>query len=871
MDEQKIHDVFPGWGIVRPIGSGSYGTVYEIARDDGIVRERAALKVITIPQSKNEIEELYDEGYDGDSVTATFKTYLNSIVKEYTMMRELGGSANVVKCDDIRYIQHDDGIGWDIYIRMELLTPLKKALGKTVNEAEVVRIGKDICRALMLCARRDIVHRDIKPENIFVSETGDYKLGDFGIARTMDKTTSATVAGTYDYMAPEVYYGKKYGASVDVYSLGMVLYWLLNERRIAFLKPSETPPSATEKEEARAKRLRGDPLPPPAHGSLELRRIVRKACAFEPRDRYRSAEELLEALEGMQQDGTLRIFPDDPPDDGTDDEPTLPPDYQKTVLDKLRTPPQPPEKQHSKLPLIAAIVLGAGVLILAAVLLLPRLSRSSRSVPAAETAAATPEPEPELLLQTRYTGLNVDRGTGALVVYDQSGSVANTNAYGTEIAVDSTGKIVAARYYGDPGKLTVPAGGFVLSGHRTSDGSVSIAGGGSTFVKQVLRLHDYDPDCRVEIDYVSGSVLVYGLPGAPELEYYDLSVRCVLGDGNALTAEDGCLFDVYINDELDAGDAVNYVRNWPVGTRYEIRNVRTGEGMEYLSTENNASLSGTLNASASIALCYQTTKRAEEAALLTSFAGSVYDYKKVPFVSAAATSEIYDAGILYAATNAVDGDLTTSWQEDVPGDGAGENLTLYFGESKDICLLSLRLGVSSNYVANSRPKTLHFEFSDGTNTSYTFEDSNREFLLRFSRTIQTNYVKLTIVDSYTGNKYDDTGITEVICYRQLLKGETPDVKKVGNSYYGGFISYSYLKGESVVQCAANKSKSDAEKNAERVVEKENSLGNSFEVLITYSDGYYMVCIPMKDYDTAKYQSALLNTTYAEFLTIATHY
>ena len=394
MNEERICDLFPGWGIVRVIGSGSYGTVYEIARDDGIVRERAALKVITVPQNPSEIEALYDEGYDDRSVTATFKTYLDSIVKEYTLMRELSDSVNVVKCDDIRYIQHDDSIGWDIYIRMELLTPLTKALGKQIAEAEVVRIGRDLSRALTECARRSIVHRDIKPQNIFVSENGDYKLGDFGIARTMDKTTSATVAGTYDYMAPEVYYGKKYGASVDVYSLGMVLYWLLNERRTAFLKLSDTPPSAAEKEEARTRRLRGDPLPPPAHGSLELKRIVRRACAFDPKDRYRSAEELLEALEALgedRQDETVVLFHRTKADDEAERERKLRPELQKTVVEK-KTPRETP--QRNRLPAIAAIALGAVLIILAAALALSRCSSTGESPGPTPTPVATPSPTP---------------------------------------------------------------------------------------------------------------------------------------------------------------------------------------------------------------------------------------------------------------------------------------------------------------------------------------------------------------------------------------------------------------------------------------------------------------------------------------------
>lgn len=167
-------------------------------------------------------EELYNDGFDEESITARFNGYLEDIIREYSLMASLKGNKNVVYCDDVRQIQHEDGIGWDIYIKMELLTPLVKTLGKTVTENEVINIGIDMCNALVLCKEQNIVHRDIKPQNIFVSKDGVYKLGDFGIAKTAERTTSGTKTGTYKYMAPEVYKSQPYGAAADQYSLGML-------------------------------------------------------------------------------------------------------------------------------------------------------------------------------------------------------------------------------------------------------------------------------------------------------------------------------------------------------------------------------------------------------------------------------------------------------------------------------------------------------------------------------------------------------------------------------------------------------------------------------------------------------------------------
>lgn len=292
--EERIN--WPGWETVKLIGHGAFSSVYEIQRKVFDDTEKAALKVISVPQNSGDIDEMYSDGYNDEYITSTFRDHLKNIVAEYSLMRKMNGSANVVSCDDFRYVQHDDGIGWDIFIKMELLTPLTKAIPVNVDEETAVRIAKDMCAALELCRKYDIIHRDIKPQNIFVSANGDYKLGDFGIAKTIEKTTGGTKIGTYKYMSPEVYNNRPYGYSADIYSLGLVLYWLLNERRMPFVPLPPEVPTASAEEMARRRRFMGEKLPPPAHGSKELQAIVLKACAYDPKDRFASAKEMREAL-----------------------------------------------------------------------------------------------------------------------------------------------------------------------------------------------------------------------------------------------------------------------------------------------------------------------------------------------------------------------------------------------------------------------------------------------------------------------------------------------------------------------------------------------------------------------------------------------
>lgn len=299
MADENFQIVYPGWEVVRKIGGGSYGTVYEIRRELYGKTERAALKHISIPHSASELEELQVSGYTEESITAHFKSYLADVVKEYLLMAELKGYTNIVCCDDVRQVQKESGFGWDIYIRMELLTPLIKTIGKELPEEEIIKLGRDLCAALAVCRKCSILHRDIKPQNILVSRYGDYKLGDFGIAKIVERTSGGTIIGTYDYMAPEVYNKQPYGYLADIYSVGMVLYWLLNERRGPFVPSPPSMPSFSDMDKARERRFAGEPLPPPANGSEQLKRVVLKACAFDPKQRYQSPEELSKALERL--------------------------------------------------------------------------------------------------------------------------------------------------------------------------------------------------------------------------------------------------------------------------------------------------------------------------------------------------------------------------------------------------------------------------------------------------------------------------------------------------------------------------------------------------------------------------------------------
>ena len=104
---------FPGWEVVRKIGEGSFGGVYEIHRTlPGGRVEKCALKKLAVPRNDGEIQELISQSFSTESITAHYKNQMGELVNEYSLTQELSSCKNVVGCCDVRFIQHDEGIGW---------------------------------------------------------------------------------------------------------------------------------------------------------------------------------------------------------------------------------------------------------------------------------------------------------------------------------------------------------------------------------------------------------------------------------------------------------------------------------------------------------------------------------------------------------------------------------------------------------------------------------------------------------------------------------------------------------------------------------------------------------------------------------------
>jgi len=264
--------------VVRAIGAGGMGTVYEAERED-LANMRVAIKV------------LHPRLVDRPDVVQRFRREAELVAKIQ--------SPNIVSIID--FVAQGDGT---TFLVMELLqgATLEQTIQRDppLSERRVAFIASQILDALQAAHTAHIVHRDLKPENVFLTTMSQIpdvvKLLDFGIAKLLSEdaahklTQTGTVLGTPAYMAPEYARGEAASAIGDLYALGCVLYEALTKKT-----PYEAP-----NYNALLFAIQGkEPTPLASHrGDLSpaMTSIVMRAMAKDPRDRFQSAAEMRAAL-----------------------------------------------------------------------------------------------------------------------------------------------------------------------------------------------------------------------------------------------------------------------------------------------------------------------------------------------------------------------------------------------------------------------------------------------------------------------------------------------------------------------------------------------------------------------------------------------
>ncbi|MDR2736352.1 MAG: protein kinase [Gracilibacteraceae bacterium] len=303
-DIRKHEPLWGKWYIDSLLGRGAFGSVYKVHQEEFNKTRFSAVKILSIPRDDEELRQMIGEGLDKDALKAYLHVCVTSILSEIDLMSQFSGNSHFVSLMDHEIIERTGSIGWDILMRMELLTSLAdRTAAQPLSPAETIKMGIHICRALELCAQNRIIHRDIKPANIFVSPYGEYKLGDFGIARTLDQTlANLSQKGTNAYMAPEVFKHEPYGPCADICSLGIVMYRCLNHNRIPFLPDYPKPIMPQDRETALLRRMNGETVPDLVSEGISsgLNTLVLQACACDPRDRFESPTHMRQALEALE-------------------------------------------------------------------------------------------------------------------------------------------------------------------------------------------------------------------------------------------------------------------------------------------------------------------------------------------------------------------------------------------------------------------------------------------------------------------------------------------------------------------------------------------------------------------------------------------
>ena len=264
--------------ILEQLGEGGMATVYKAY--DTRLETDVAVKVIRTENLAPSIVERALKRFEREAKALAKLTH-----------------ANIVKVTD--YGEYEG----KPYLVMPFLPggTLKQRLqGRPMLWQDAVYLLLPIARALSYAHKQGMVHRDIKPSNILITEAGDPLLTDFGIAKiiddesTVDLTGTSATVGTPEYMAPEQVTSKSVDARADIYALGVVLYEMVTGR-----KPfqADTPMAVMLKQAS-------EPLPSPNQFIHDLpegvEKVLIKALAKKPEDRYQNMDEFVDAMEQLE-------------------------------------------------------------------------------------------------------------------------------------------------------------------------------------------------------------------------------------------------------------------------------------------------------------------------------------------------------------------------------------------------------------------------------------------------------------------------------------------------------------------------------------------------------------------------------------------
>lgn len=283
MEKRRLAQYEPFWDkwyIDEFIAEGNFANVYKIKKEENGVTSYAALKVISIPKVQAE-----NRRYRGNQNTLNgfFEQIMDTIEPEIKKLLCLNGKSNIIAYEDYLIIDREAEVGYDILLRMELTTNLITAFSEEdITNKEIIKLGRDLCWGLFEAHKENIFHMDIKPENIFVSQYGDYSLGDFSLAKRIESFQPGLFKNNSKvFTAPEVLRKKEYGVAADIYGVGVMLHILLNDGI-----------TIPEFEEMSKHSI----IPKPVRASDRINAVIEKALSYNASDRYENVEDFFYAL-----------------------------------------------------------------------------------------------------------------------------------------------------------------------------------------------------------------------------------------------------------------------------------------------------------------------------------------------------------------------------------------------------------------------------------------------------------------------------------------------------------------------------------------------------------------------------------------------
>lgn len=256
--------------IISELGRGAMGVVYKAI--DPLIDRIVAVKTIDLNLSQAELAD-FEERFYREAKSAGRLNH-----------------PNIVTIYDIGKTDHTAYMAMEFLEGQQLAQLLNANIALSINK--IARIVAQVADGLSYAHKNGVVHRDIKPANIMLAENGVVKITDFGIARvpTGSRTQVGLVLGSPKYMAPEQVVGEEVDGRSDVFSLGVVLYEMLT---------GQAPFDGDNISTIMYRILNETPSPPSslnARVSKSLDKVVLKALAKQPQDRYQDAKELGQRL-----------------------------------------------------------------------------------------------------------------------------------------------------------------------------------------------------------------------------------------------------------------------------------------------------------------------------------------------------------------------------------------------------------------------------------------------------------------------------------------------------------------------------------------------------------------------------------------------